>query len=101
MGRGDAHEPVATRFGHRALTCDRQRLVRAGEGDPVDDHQLTRRAGHVHPLPQRQRAEQARVFVLDEPPGQLGELGISLAEDRELGQLLAGVDRGGLGSPPG
>ena len=100
VGRGDTHEPVATGFGHRALARDGQRLVGAWERDPVDDHQLTGRTRHVDPLPQRQRAEQARMLVLDEAPGQLGELGVSLAEDRELRQLLAGVDRRSLGGTP-
>ena len=39
--------------------ADDERVVRPGEGQPVDDHELAGRSGHVDALPEGQRAEQA------------------------------------------
>jgi hypothetical protein len=82
LGRGDRHEPVAAAGRHRALTGRGQRVVGPGERDPVDHDQLQRAAGHVHALPQRQRAEQASRLVIGELPDQLGRDVVALAEQR-------------------
>ena len=94
------HEAVAARLGHRPLPSQRQRLVRPRERDPVDDHQRAGRARHVDALPQGQGSEQAGRLVRHEPPGQLRELCVALAQHGHLRQLLADEHGGRLGRPP-
>ena len=100
VGGGDLHEPVAAGPVGGALPGAHQRVVGAGERDPVDEHQLAGVAGHVEPLPQREGAEQRGVRVVDELPGQLGQLGVALGQRGQVRQPLADGLRGGLGGPP-
>ncbi len=95
----DRHEAVAAAFGHGPLPGLQQRLVRTRERDLVDDHQLAGVAGDIDALPQRQRAEQAGRRLGDEPPGQLAQLGVALAEDLQIGQFATAVHGRGLGRP--
>ena len=74
MGGGDLHEAVVTLAVGRALPGAHQRVVRPGERDAVDDHQLAGLARDVEALPQAQRAEEAGVGVADELSRQLGQL---------------------------
>jgi hypothetical protein len=71
MGGRHLHEPVAAGLVGGALAGRHQRVVGPGERDPVDDHQLTGVARDVQALPQAQRAEEARVRIVDELPGEL------------------------------
>ena len=97
MGGGDLHEPVASLGVGRLGARRHERVVGARERDPVDDHQLAGVAGDVEALPQRQRAEQAGVGVLDELLGELGQLGVALGEGGEVRELDAYGLGGGLG----
>ena len=110
MRGGDFHEAVAP-GGLRGLGARlHERVIRAGEGDAVDDHQRTRGAGHVDALPQAQRAEEAGVLVLGEFVHQRPDGVLALEEDVEgnqLLELLGGLLRGAAGgkqaqgAPPG
>ncbi len=100
MGGGHLHEAVAALAVGGALPGGHQRVVRPREGDAVDQHELARVAGHVEPLPEAERAEQAGVRVADEEPGELGELGVPLGEGGQVGQALADVFGGALSGTP-
>ena len=65
-----------------------ERVVGARERDPVDDHELTGVAGDVHALPERERPEEVGVRVLDELPGQLGQLRLALHQRGQVRQPL-------------
>ena len=100
MGGGDLHEAVAAGLVGGPLPGAHQRVVGARERDPVDEHQLAGVAGHVEPLPEREGAEQRGVRVVDELPGQLGQLGVALGQRGQVRQPLADGDRSGLGGAP-
>ena len=99
MGGGDLHEAVAAGPVDGSLPGAHQRVVGARERDPVDEHELAGVAGHVEPLPEREGAEQGGVRVVDELPGQLGQLGVALGQRGEVRQPLADGLRRGLGGP--
>ena len=68
-----------------ATACERaedERVVRARERHPVDDHQLAGRPGHVDALPQRQRAEQRGRGVAGEVADQGRGLVLALQQHR-------------------
>ena len=100
VGGGDLHEAVAAGLVGGPLPGAHQRVVGARERDPVDEHQLAGVAGHVEPLPEREGAEQRGVRVVDELPGQLGQLGVALGQRGQVRQPLADGLRRGLGGPP-
>ena len=100
VGRGHAHEPVAARGRHRLAAGLGDGVVGAGEGDAVDNDQPAGPPGHVHALPQRQRAHQAGVLVGGKGLHERGQLVLALGVD---GQVRgAAQDPGGLlGGAPG
>ena len=55
--------------------------------------------GTSTPCHSREGAEQARVLVVDETPGEFGQLRVALAQDGQLRELLAGVHRSRLRRP--
>ena len=89
MGGRDLHEPVAAGLVGRALTRGHQWVIGSRKRDAVDQHQLAGLAGHVEALPEAECAEETRVRILDELPGELGQLGVALRERGEVGQPLA------------
>jgi hypothetical protein len=101
MVRRHGHEAIAASFGHRSLARQRQRLVGTRKGNPVDDHQRTGRARHVDALPEREGAEQACRLIVDKATCQLRQLSIPLAQDGQLRQLLAYVNRCRFGGASG
>ncbi|CAD5936711.1 conserved protein of unknown function [Streptomyces sp. KY75] len=93
MRRGHRHESVAAGLLDRLLAGAHQRVVGAGERDPVHDHQLAARPRHVHALPEREGAEEAGLRVGGEVLDQLAEGLLALEQDRLVQpapQLLGG-----------
>ena len=84
VGRGHAHEPVAARGRHRLAAGLGDGVVGAGEGDAVDDDQPAGAPGHVHALPQGQRAHQAGVLVGGEGLHERGQLVLALGVDGQV-----------------
>ena len=92
-------EAVASGFGHCALARQNQWLVRSRKGirSMITSEQVA--PGTSTPCQSDRVPEQARRLVLNEPSGEFGQLGVALAENRELRQLFADMGRGGFGGP--
>ena len=72
-------------LGLGSVGLDRERLVWAGEGQPVDDHQLTRLARHVDTLPERHDTEETARPVVAEPADEDRQRLLALEQDRQAG----------------
>ena len=96
----DRGEPGAAGGVHRGRSGGGERLVRAGERQPVDHHELAGVSWYVHSLPQGHDAEQAAGTVLPEPPYQQRQGLLALQQDLQRRPRAQDL-RGALGRAPG
>lgn len=94
VGSGDLHEAIAAVFGDVLGAGLRDRIVRAREGNFVDDHQAAGIAWHVNTLPEGHRAKQAGVAFGGEVCNQGFHARITLTKDFNV--KLFAQDRGGF-----